>query len=181
MDSNLRSKLIRLAHSKPELRSDLLPLLTGKMACGCDHEHGHEHDHVHDVEFVGYVAEDKQGKKQTVDVKQPAKGKGLTTKADPQRDPYARSLAQGQFKPKTVPSKSKYDDPKHKGKSWDKYAAQITESTYQTLHDALFEVGKDCKELKAKAKNPKAKAQFDIVLKAVESGQDALDALLDME
>ena len=171
----LRSKLIRLAHAKPELRDALLPLI--KEACGymADDSDGEG------KEGCGYTAEDKEAK-QMHNVK-PEKGKGtsITTKADPQRDPYARSLAQGQFKPKTVPGKSKYDDPKHKGKSWDKYAAQITESTYQTLHDALFKVGKDCKELKAKAKSPNAKAQFDIVLKAVESGQDALDRLLDME
>ena len=30
--SNLRNKLIRLAHQKPELRKDLLPLLTEKVA-----------------------------------------------------------------------------------------------------------------------------------------------------
>ena len=98
-DKTLRSKLIRLAHAKPELRQHLLPLLSDKVACGCD-----DPDHQHDLEFVGYLADDKLGKKMH-DVKQPAKGKGLTTKADPQRDPYARSLAQGQFKPKTIGDK----------------------------------------------------------------------------
>lgn len=34
--SNLRSKLIRLAHAKPELRKDLLPLLAKSAASGID-------------------------------------------------------------------------------------------------------------------------------------------------
>ena len=34
--SNLRNKLIRLAHSNPELRKDLLPLLTEKKASSFD-------------------------------------------------------------------------------------------------------------------------------------------------
>lgn len=91
----LRSKLIRLAHAKPELRDALLPLI--KEACGymADDSDGEGE----------YTAEDKEAK-QMHNVK-PEKGKGtsITTKADPQRDPYARSLAQGQFKPKTIGDK----------------------------------------------------------------------------
>ena len=34
--SELRAKLIRLAHSKPELRKDLLPLLTRQAGCGSE-------------------------------------------------------------------------------------------------------------------------------------------------
>lgn len=35
-DANLRSKLIRLAHEKPELRSTLLPLLRERKVAGAD-------------------------------------------------------------------------------------------------------------------------------------------------
>ena len=33
-EENLRARLVRLAHTRPELRADLLPLLTDKAACG---------------------------------------------------------------------------------------------------------------------------------------------------
>lgn len=37
-DSKLRASLIRLAHSKPELRAEILPLLTNKTAAGPDRD-----------------------------------------------------------------------------------------------------------------------------------------------
>lgn len=95
----LRSKLIRLAHSKPELRPALLPLI--KEACGymADDSDGEG------KEGCGYTADDDglMAGKQMHNVK-PEKGKGtsITTKADKQRDPYARSLAQGQYQPKVM-------------------------------------------------------------------------------
>ena len=95
-DKTLRSKLIRLAHAKPELRQHLLPLLSDKVACGCD-----DPDHQHDLEFAGYLADDKLGK-QMHDVKEKANPNIAKGKADKQRDPYARSLAQGQFQSKIM-------------------------------------------------------------------------------
>lgn len=84
-DKTLRSKLIRLAHAKPELRPHLLPLLADKVGS----------------EDGDPVADDKQAK-QMHDVKEKKDPNKATGKADKQRDPYAKSLAQGQFQPKVT-------------------------------------------------------------------------------
>lgn len=97
-DKILRSKLIRLAHQKPELRAALLPLLV--------------------------TASEDGGKqaKQTQEVKEKKDTSKATGKADKQRDPYAKALAQGQFQPKVTNPDKRHKDPKHKGKGWDKEA-----------------------------------------------------------
>lgn len=166
-DQNLRSKLIRLAHAKPELRPHLLPMLTGKVAGDDD---------------LGTLAEDKEAK-QMHNVK-PEKSKGLTTKLDPQRDPYARSLQQGQFKPKTIPDK-RHKDPKHKpqwGKeATDKEAGVLDKGDHTSMSDSIDEVVKRCKVLKAETKNPKEKKKIDDILKALSEADKTLDDLFDME
>lgn len=100
-DKILRSKLIRLAHAKPELRDILLPLLV--------------------------TASEDGGKqaKQTQEVKEKKDTSKATGKADKQRDPYAKALAQGQFQPKVTSPDKRHKDPKHKGKGWDKEAREV--------------------------------------------------------
>jgi hypothetical protein len=96
MPQTLRSKLIRLAHAKPELQQHLLPLLAKQ----ADEDDG-----------------DKEAKAM-YDVKE--KGPKYTTnqKVDKARDPHAKALSMGQFQSKMVPSK-KHKDPKYKGRNDD--------------------------------------------------------------
>lgn len=93
--SRLRSSAIRLAYLRPELRPLLLPIL--KEACGYMADE--------DEEDEGSV---KAAKKQMHDVKEKDDLNKAKGKADKPRDPYARSLAQGQFQSKVMnPDKRK--------------------------------------------------------------------------
>lgn len=171
----LRNKLIRLAHANPELRGELLPLL--KEACGymAEDDEGKM--------GCGYTADDDAKEAKQMHNVSPEKSKGLTTKLGPQRDPYARSLQQGQFKPKTIQDK-RHKDPKYKNQwgkeATDKTAGVLSGGVHTSLSDSLDDVRKVCKGLLNKA-TPAEKQKINAILKSVSDAETALDSLFDVE